>query len=114
MVQNANKTGKILIVDDNEDLLRAARMFLKRHFLQVDIEKNPESIPSLLNNEQYDVILLDMNFTKDAISGQEGFDALSKILEIDPNTGRQRYGRALRRLHQLLVENDMSLNTSLE
>ena len=49
---------KILIVDDNEDLLRAAKMYLKRHFHQVDIEKNPESIPTLLNNEQYDVILL--------------------------------------------------------
>ncbi|MCG8308254.1 MAG: sigma-54 dependent transcriptional regulator [Cytophagales bacterium] len=80
-----NKTGKILIVDDNEDLLRAARMFLKRHFQQVDIEKNPESIPSLLNNEQYDVILLDMNFTKDVSSGHEGFLWLENILDIDPS-----------------------------
>ena len=83
MVQNANTTGRILIVDDNEDLLRAARMFLKRHFKQVDIEKNPESIPALLNNEQYDVILLDMNFTKDVSSGHEGFLWLEKILDID-------------------------------
>lgn len=85
MIQKANKSGKILIVDDNEDLLRAARMFLKRHFSQVDIEKNPESIPSLLNNEQYDVILLDMNFTKDVSSGHEGFLWLEKILDIDPS-----------------------------
>ena len=63
MDQESSKTGKILIVDDNEDLLRAARMFLKRHFKQVDIEKNPESIPSILNNDQYDVILLDMNYS---------------------------------------------------
>ena len=83
MIQEANKSGKILIVDDNEDLLRAARMFLKRHFSQVDIEKNPESIPSLLNNEQYDVILLDMNFTKDVSSGHEGFLWLENILDID-------------------------------
>jgi DNA-binding NtrC family response regulator len=85
MIQNANKTGRILIVDDNEDLLRAARMFLKRHVKQVDIEKNPESIPSLLNNEQYDVILLDMNFTKDVSSGHEGFLWLEQILDIDPS-----------------------------
>lgn len=84
MNQNVNKTGKILIVDDNEDLLRAARMFLKRHVKQIDIEKNPESIPSLLNNEQYDVILLDMNFTKDVSSGHEGFLWLENILDIDP------------------------------
>jgi PleD family two-component response regulator len=42
-----NKHGKILIVDDNEDLLKAAKMHLKRHFAQVDVEKNPEAIPSL-------------------------------------------------------------------
>ena len=85
MIQVEAKAGKILIVDDNEDLLRAARMFLKRHFNQVDIEKNPESIPALLNNEQYDVILLDMNFTKDVSSGHEGFLWLENILDIDPS-----------------------------
>ena len=58
------KSGKILIVDDNEDLLKAAKMHLKRHFSQVDIEKNPEAIPALMNNEDYDVILLDMNFRR--------------------------------------------------
>ncbi len=79
------KIGKILIVDDNEDLLKAARLFLKRHFLQVDIEKSPESLPNLLTNEQYDVILLDMNFEKDVSSGHEGFIWLDRILEIDPS-----------------------------
>jgi len=45
-----SKHGKILIVDDNEDLLKAAKMYLKRHVAQVDIEKNPEAIPSLMGN----------------------------------------------------------------
>lgn len=80
-----NKHGKILIVDDNEDLLKAARMHLKRYFAQVDIEKNPEAIPSLMAHEDYDVILLDMNFTKDVSSGSEGYYWLEKILEIDPS-----------------------------
>ncbi|HMI64904.1 MAG TPA: sigma-54 dependent transcriptional regulator [Cyclobacteriaceae bacterium] len=80
------KLGKILIVDDNEDLLKAAKMYLKRHFTQVDIEKNPESIPALLDNEDYDVILLDMNFTKDVSSGSEGYYWLEKILRIDPSS----------------------------
>ncbi len=60
-------------------------MFLKRHFAQVDIEKNPEAIPSLMSNEDYDVILLDMNFTKDVSSGSEGYYWLGKILEHDPS-----------------------------
>jgi DNA-binding NtrC family response regulator len=80
-----NKQGKILIVDDNEDLLKAAKMHLKRHFAQVDIEKNPEAIPALMNNEDYDVILLDMNFTKDVSSGSEGYYWLEKILGLDPS-----------------------------
>lgn len=80
-----NKQGKILIVDDNEDLLKAAKMFLKRHMAQVDIEKNPEAIPALMSNDNYDVILLDMNFTKDVSSGSEGYFWLEKILQIDPS-----------------------------
>ncbi len=80
-----NKQGKILIVDDNEDLLKAAKMFLKRHVAQVDIEKNPEAIPALMGNDNYDVILLDMNFTKDVSSGSEGYFWLERILQIDPS-----------------------------
>jgi DNA-binding NtrC family response regulator len=79
------KQGKILIVDDNEDLLKAAKMYLKRHFAQVDIEKNPEALSGLMNQEDYDVILLDMNFTKDVSSGSEGYYWLEKILSIDPS-----------------------------
>jgi DNA-binding NtrC family response regulator len=81
-----NKHGKILIVDDNEDLLKAAKMYLKRHFAQVDTEKNPDAIPALMNNEDYDVILLDMNFTKDVSSGSEGYYWLERILKIDPSS----------------------------
>lgn len=80
------KSGRILIVDDNEDLLKAARMFLKRHFGQIDLEKDPTLLPDLLKNESYDVILLDMNFTQDVNSGVEGFHWLDQILEIDPSS----------------------------
>jgi len=79
------KTGKILIVDDDEDILQAARLLLKKHVAQVDTEKNPKAIPLVVKNEDYDVILLDMNFAKGATSGKEGFIWLSKILEIDPS-----------------------------
>jgi len=81
----AKNTGNILIVDDNEDLLLAARLFLKQHFSMVHTEQDPEKIPVLLQNENYDVILLDMNFTLDATSGVEGFLWLEKILQIDPS-----------------------------
>ncbi|WP_109696258.1 sigma-54-dependent transcriptional regulator [Chitinophaga deserti] len=76
--------GKILIVDDDTDVLRAARLLLKRHFAQVDFEKNPQKIPYLVTNFEYDVILLDMNFTRDLSSGKEGFEWLDRILDINP------------------------------
>ncbi len=77
------KTGKILVVDDDVDILQAARLLLKQHVAQVDTEKDPKAMYSLLKNETYDVILLDMNFAKSATSGKEGFYWLNKILDVD-------------------------------
>ncbi len=77
--------GKILIIDDDEDVLQAARLYLKQHLSIVHTEKNPQLVPALLQHESYDVILLDMNFTQDVTSGREGFHWLDKILEIDPS-----------------------------
>ena len=79
------KSGKILIVDDDEDVLRAARLFLKRHVLEVVTESDPRRIPQHMQVESFDVILLDMNFTEDVSSGLEGLAWLDKILEIDPS-----------------------------
>lgn len=76
--------AKILIIDDDQDVLLAAKLFLKQHFTIVHTEKDPENTPNLLAVENYDVILLDMNFSKDATSGKEGFHWLNTILEIDP------------------------------
>ena len=79
------KIGKILAVDDNEDILFALKLLLRPHVEVVETLPGPERIPEMMEKQDWDVILLDMNFTKDAISGQEGFDALAQILEIDPN-----------------------------
>ena len=71
------------IIDDDEDVLLAAKLLLKKHAHQVIIEKNPKKIPFLLNNGSYDVILLDMNFSKDITSGKEGFYWLQQIIDPD-------------------------------
>jgi DNA-binding NtrC family response regulator len=68
------------------DVLRAARLLLKRHFEQVDFERNPQKIPYLVSNFDYDVILLDMNFTRDLSSGKEGFEWLDRILDLKPRS----------------------------
>jgi two-component system response regulator HydG len=78
------KPGKILVIDDDEDVLFSARLLLKQHYVIVRIEKDPHQIPVILKDEHYDIILLDMNFSGDATSGTEGFSWLKQILEIDP------------------------------
>ncbi len=80
----SEKTGHILAVDDNEDILFALKLLLKQHAEKVTTLNSPDNVIELIKKEYYDVILLDMNFTKDAISGQEGFDLLEKIMEVDP------------------------------
>lgn len=80
----SEKTGNILAVDDNEDILFALKLLLKPHVEKIVTLNSPEKIPEILARENFDMILLDMNFNKDAISGQEGFDWLGRILEIDP------------------------------
>jgi DNA-binding NtrC family response regulator len=76
--------SKILIIDDDRDVLESARMFLKQQFSTVRMEGDPERIPHLLSEQEYDVILLDMNFKKGVNDGEEGFYWLEKILSIDP------------------------------
>lgn len=73
--------NSILIIDDDADILNAAKLLLKRHFKKVEIEKNPAKIPFLLNNYTYDLILLDMNFSRDVNTGDEGFYWLDFILD---------------------------------
>jgi len=76
-------TGSILVIDDNKDILIASRMLLKKNYASIVVESDPHQIPHLLNEQSFDVILLDMNFTLDASSGQEGFYWLKKIMAMD-------------------------------
>ena len=65
--------GKILVLDDDSDVLLAAQMYLKQHARQVRTERDPGLLPALIREGEYDIVLLDMNFTRDVSSGQEGF-----------------------------------------
>lgn len=78
------KDGKILIIDDNEDVLFALNLLLEPVFEKIKVTTQPDRIRYFMETYQPDVILLDMNFCRDAISGQEGFEYLGQILTIDP------------------------------
>jgi DNA-binding NtrC family response regulator len=77
------KQGKILIVDDNEDILFALNLLLQTHVEKVKVTTKPERIEHFMETFEPDVILLDMNFNKDADSGQEGLQWLQKIKQIN-------------------------------
>ena len=78
------RSGKLLIVDDNASVLSSLELFLKHHFETIFPLKNPNLIPSLMEKEPVDIILLDMNFTAGVNTGNEGIYWLSRILELDP------------------------------
>lgn len=77
--------AKILVVDDDIDILNTARMYLKQQFTLVQIENDPTNIPLHFERETFDLVLLDMNFRKGENDGSDGLKWLNTILTIDPN-----------------------------
>ena len=78
------KEGKILIADDNEDVLFALNLLLEPYVEKVKVATNPQRVEYFINDFNPDIILLDMNFHRDAICGEEGFNLLDNILKRDP------------------------------
>jgi len=81
----SDRSGSVLVVDDDNDVLYTARLVLKGQFGKIDTLNRPDLIPEYLKSYKYDVILLDMNFTRGITSGKEGLEWLGKILQIDPD-----------------------------
>ena len=73
------KNASILIVDDDPDVLTAVRLLLKTEVKDIVTEKNPENIRWLLSKDNFDVILLDMNFSSTINTGNEGIFWLNEI-----------------------------------
>ena len=78
------EADRILVVDDDPDVLVATRLLLKQEGYRVRTETDPQAIPQALKQDAPAVVLLDMNFTQEATSGQEGFYWLQQIREQDP------------------------------
>lgn len=74
--------GKVLIIDDDKDVLYTANLVLKHKFEKVVTEADPNRIPRLIESIQPDVIFLDMNFAKGATNGNEGLFWLKQIMEL--------------------------------
>lgn len=77
-------SGNILVIDDDADVLGAAQLLLKRHFAQVRTGTDPKALPALLAEQDWDLVLLDMNFGIGANSGAEGLQWLAEIQLLQP------------------------------
>jgi len=75
----------ILVVDDDPDVLTAARLLLRQHFDRVLTTTDPEEIETLMRGSPIDVFLVDMNFAIGRNSGAEGLRWLERILRLDPD-----------------------------
>jgi len=76
--------GRIVIVDDDGDVLTTAKMILKQQFDEVITLTQPDTIPDILRKKECDVIILDMNFTPGETTGKEGIEWLKKIRRMAP------------------------------
>jgi DNA-binding NtrC family response regulator len=79
------KKNKILVVDDDKQVLKTLEFLLETEYERVSTINNPNLIPSELRSDKCDVILLDMNFSKGQNTGNEGFYWLNRILKSDPD-----------------------------
>ncbi len=74
----------VLAVDDDPDVLIAVRMLLKNEVQKIVVEKNPENIPALLKEQNFDLLLLDMNFKSSINTGNEGLFWLKRVKDLKP------------------------------
>jgi len=77
--------GHVLVVDDDEDVLKAASIVLTRNGLKVSLARNPAEAWTAIAADPPDVVLLDLNFSRSRTSGEEGFAWLTEYIAHDPD-----------------------------
>ncbi|HZY83075.1 MAG TPA: sigma-54 dependent transcriptional regulator [Cyclobacteriaceae bacterium] len=78
--------ASILVVDDDEHVLVTTRMILKQYFENIDTLNTPKSLENKLRSQEYDVVLLDMNFNAGVTTGNEGIFWMSRVRSVSPQT----------------------------
>ena len=80
-----NRPPRILAADDQQHILEALQLLLHPQGYRVDSVKSPAQVREVLATDSYDAVLIDLNYTRDTTSGQEGLDLLSEIVAADSN-----------------------------
>src|ERR1700759_1423568 len=79
-----NELIRVLVADDQPHILEAVELLLEPQGIHVDCVRSPQLLLEALSQSDYDVLLIDLNYTRDTTSGQEGLDLLARLQEIDP------------------------------
>ncbi|HET9786963.1 MAG TPA: response regulator, partial [Pyrinomonadaceae bacterium] len=75
---------KILIADDQPDVLAALRLLLKGERFEILTASSPAAVVKAIDSQELDVVLIDLNYARDTTSGAEGLDLLTRIQSQDP------------------------------
>ena len=76
---------RILIADDQPDVLAALRLLLKAEHYEIQTASSPKGVLNAVDSQELDVVLMDLNYARDTTSGSEGLDLLSRIHAVDPD-----------------------------
>jgi DNA-binding NtrC family response regulator len=79
-----DERSRILIADDQSDVLSALRLLLRNEGFDVAVASSPAGVRSAVQEASFDVVLIDLNYTRDTTSGREGLELLSELRTIDP------------------------------
>ena len=83
VISNKEEPIRVLVADDQAHILEAVELLLRPQGIEVDCVRSPQSLLEELGHREYDVLLIDLNYTRDTTSGQEGLDLLARIHEFD-------------------------------
>src|SRR5262244_1358833 len=83
MNTSRSSNPKVLIADDQQDVIEALRLLLKGEGFHIDTAASPDHIMSAIESRDFDVALIDLNYTRDTTSGQEGLDLLTRMHAVD-------------------------------
>jgi DNA-binding NtrC family response regulator len=78
-------TARVLVADDQPHVLDALELLLKNHGYRIETVTHPARVLQALESREFDVVLLDLNYTRDTTAGGEGLDLVSQIRIIDEN-----------------------------
>jgi DNA-binding NtrC family response regulator len=82
-IPSKQERTRILVADDQPHILEAVELLLAPQGIAVDCVRSPQLLLEALGQSDYDVLLIDLNYTRDTTSGQEGLDLLARIQEYD-------------------------------